>query len=120
LKVWLHPVVPAPTIDAMENEVEVYRKLALDAREKGVKLDHPSQLLAWWKDSGLQVPNWDEAAQLAGLISPSSMAVERVFSIMERHYGPQRRSLLRDAVELGVMLAYNRYCSVDEGEQEKK
>jgi hypothetical protein len=109
-------VVPAGMIDLMEEEVEVYRKLALDAREKGVKLDHPSQLLDWWKKFGLQIPNWDEAAQLAGLILPSSMAVERVFSVLQRHYGPQLRRLLRGAVELGVMLAYNRYCDHDVAE----
>lgn len=120
LKVYLHPVVPGQMIDKMEKEVEIYRKLAVDAREKGVKLENPTQLLNWWKEYGLQIPSWDEAAQLAGLILPSSMAVERVFSILQRHYGPQRRKLLRDAVEHGIMLAYNRYRHHDEEDMENE
>jgi hypothetical protein len=56
-----------------------------------------------------RLPSWSKAAQLVCLLQPSSAMVERVFSILQRQYPRGRRGMLRDGVELGAMLAYNRY-----------
>jgi hAT family C-terminal dimerisation region len=85
----------------------LYESVALDVAEQSMTL--PDELLVWWREVCHKIPGWAEAAEAVGLVQPSSAICERVFSIVQRHFPPERRSMLRDSLELGVMLAYNRY-----------
>lgn len=72
-------------------------------------MSKPEELLEFWKSASSRCKAWASCAQLVGLVVPSSAMCERIFSIVQRHFHPERRSMLRDALELGVMLSYNRY-----------
>ena len=50
---------------------------------------------------------WCCVVKVIALISPSSAAVERVFSIMRRHFQDDQKRSLEDYVEGSVMLEYN-------------
>ena len=61
----------------------------------------------WWSRQESFLPTWCAAAKVIALISPSSAAVERVFSILRRHFGDDQKRSLEDYVEGSVMLEYN-------------
>ena len=51
---------------------------------------------------------WWEACELAALVLPSSGTSERVFSMLSNMFGDKQGSLLSDALQLGLMLAFNK------------
>ena len=63
-------------------------------------------LIAWWKRHAIELPKWANAFKKVLLIQPSSAAVERVFSILQR-FTVQQQSSLEDYIELSVMLHFN-------------
>jgi hypothetical protein len=61
----------------------------------------------WWANHKADLPAWAELAYLVFLISPTSAAVERCFSILRRTFEDDQKTALEDYVETSVMLQYN-------------
>ena len=51
---------------------------------------------------------WWEACELAALVLPTSATSERVFSLSKNLFGDKQSRLLSDALEAGLMLAFNK------------
>ena len=64
-------------------------------------------LLAWWATHQEKFPHWALAARLAFCLSPNSAACERVFSLMNSIFGPNRASSLADQLQASIMLRFN-------------
>ena len=62
---------------------------------------------AWWAAHAADLPAWAELARLVFLASPSSAAVERVFSILRNTFDAGQKLALEDYVETSLMLQYN-------------
>ena len=61
----------------------------------------------WWMDHSEDLPNWLLTAQMVALVQPSSVAMERVFSILKASFGHLQSNSLHDYVECSLMLQYN-------------
>ena len=64
----------------------------------------------WWETHQEQLPHWASAYRKVILIQPSSVAAERVFSILTSSFGHLQTSSLEDYVSPSVMLQYNKRC----------
>ena len=63
--------------------------------------------LEWWEHNKVALPKWSCGFSKVVLVQPSSASVERVFSILKRHFAQSQQSALQDYVEVGVMLEFN-------------
>ena len=84
-----------------------------------LKLELPSYLAAadgtprqvnsleWWEHNKGTLPKWSQGFSKVILIQLSSVSVERVFSILKRHFTQSQQSALQDYVEVEVMLEFN-------------
>ena len=61
----------------------------------------------WWAKYAKDLPAWAELARLVFLASPSSAAVERVFSILRNTFDAGQKLALEDYVETSLLLQYN-------------
>ena len=64
-------------------------------------------ILNWWNRHQSDLPQWSGVAETIFLIQPSSVASERVFSILNNSFSDQQQQSLEDYVESSVMLQYN-------------
>ena len=64
-------------------------------------------ILRWWRLQRAKLPSWVKLLRLVLLLSPSSAAVERVFSIMRRTFHEQQDAALADMIRTSLMLQYN-------------
>jgi hypothetical protein len=63
----------------------------------------------FWKNVRFRIPNLAKVARLAFILTPSSAAVERVFSMYKRHMTIQQaHEALTDYSQSGCMLDFNR------------
>ena len=63
--------------------------------------------LEWWEHNKGTLPKWSQGFSKIALIQPSSASVERVFSVLKKHFTQYQHSALQDYVEVSVMLEYN-------------
>ena len=63
--------------------------------------------LQWWMLHGNKVPAWKLAARMVFSMSPSSAAVERVFSLLSNVVLDTQESMKVDYLRLVLMLGYN-------------
>ena len=55
-----------------------------------IELPDDFDLLRWWSLKKKDLPAWARLLRIVLLLAPSSAAVERVFSIMRRSFGPRQ------------------------------
>jgi hypothetical protein len=60
-------------------------------------------IVAWWAQAIVKLPALKKVFIIVTTHSPSSCAPERVFSVLNRTFGPQRSSTRQDATELSTM-----------------
>ena len=63
----------------------------------------------WWKRQrhANDLPHWLKACKILLLVQPSSVAAERVFSILSNSFTDTQRSSLEDYIETSIMIQYN-------------
>ena len=61
----------------------------------------------WWAEHAVELPAWAQLAARVFLVSPTSAAVERVFSILRGSFHHGQHGALEDYVEYSLMLQYN-------------
>ena len=64
--------------------------------------------LQWWKTNASELPHWSTAAQKVLLLQPSSVASDRVFSLLNNLFSKRQDRSLADYVEASLMYQYNR------------
>ena len=64
--------------------------------------------LLWWANHSEDFPDWLLAAKMVVLVQPSSVAVERVVSILKASFGHLRDNSLQDYIESSLMLQCNK------------
>jgi len=64
-------------------------------------------VLSWWRANGKAIPTWCTWARKILAISPSSAAVERVFSLLNAYVGSRQDALLDESLETMLILMYN-------------
>jgi len=62
----------------------------------------------FWNTNALNLPMWYKASREVALISPSSAACERLFSLMTNGFSAQQRVALSDYVLASCMLRFNK------------
>ena len=70
-------------------------------------------VLSWWENHSQELPCWTNAALRVLLVHPSSVAAERVFSLLSNYFGDQQQNCLEDYVEASLMFQYmnvNSFC----------
>ena len=93
----------------LESELPAYL-VALQYARQASGLSAPERsaaVSAWWAAHAADLPAWAELARLVFLASPSSAAVERVFSILRNTFDAGQKHALEDYVETSLMLQYN-------------
>ena len=68
---------------------------------------YSKQILAWWRQHGIEFPAWAKAARIMFAFTPSSASSERVFALLKNFLGDQQMSALADGISVGLMLAHN-------------
>ena len=66
-------------------------------------------LFKWWeaKERNNKLMNWVRAPRLVALVQPTSLAAERVFSILNSSFNAQQRTALKDYNIIQISLIYN-------------
>jgi hypothetical protein len=65
------------------------------------------EISAWWAKHASELPVWAELARDIFLLSPSSAAIERLFSILRYTFGDDQKTAKEDYVETACMLQFN-------------
>ena len=66
-------------------------------------------MLRWWKVHGSKFPAaWAEAARIVFAFTPTSVAAERVFSLLKFVFGDQATTALADYIQTAIMLRSNK------------
>lgn len=101
------------------NTLRSFKFLDSDEIIKNLKFELPTYIAAadgvaltvdpldWWERHFEALPHWATACKKVLLCQPSSAAVERVFSLLNNHFGHSQYSSLEDYVEIAIMLQYN-------------
>lgn len=71
-------------------------------------VDASHDICTFWKNHESTLPYWSAAASKVVVIQPSSAAVERVFSVLNRSFSDAQNGSLQDLVETFVMLQFNK------------
>jgi hypothetical protein len=90
----------AISLDALKLELPAYKAAAT-----GVPCD--VDLMRFWVDCGHALPSFTSLFKLFCLCNPSSAAVERLFSLLNLHFGSETHNALHDYVLLQMMYLYN-------------
>ena len=90
-----------PLLPALKTELPTYLALA-----SGISVE--VETTEWWKQNNLELPNWSRAFTEVVLIQPSSVAAERVFSLLKNSFNERQDLALQDYIEASLMLQYNR------------
>ena len=72
-----------------------------------IELPDDFDLLRWWRIKKKDLPAWARLLRIVLLLAPSSAAVERVFSIMRRSFGPHQDLAMGDIIRTSLTLQYN-------------
>ena len=99
------PFITEATLTALKEEFPNYVAIAEDVSSKFTVLD-------FWKNYSKALPKWGEAASQALLCQPSSVAAERVFSVMNSCFGDQQLSSLEDYLEASIIIQYNKINNI--------
>ena len=83
-----------------EGELPKYRQLVKNI--KGTR-----DVVQFFKLNGSTIPAFAEAFKIANLVRSSSAAVERLFSMLRRHFNDQQSSMLGDHIEGAMLISYN-------------
>ena len=77
------------------------------SRYKVAVADFPPTMdvIRWWRNQ-LSLPGWRRTTVLLLHLTPSSVAVERVFSLMKAYVSDQQCRMLDDQLQLVLMLQY--------------
>ena len=67
-----------------------------------------SDYIPWWKDVLPDPPSCSSAIEKVVLVQPSSVAAERVFSLLVTMFGDQKHDALEDYLEAALMLVSER------------
>ena len=70
--------------------------------------DYTTAILGWWRTNGNSFPAWALAARITFSISPSSASCERVFALVKNLFGDQQLHALKDYLQAGLKLNYNK------------
>ena len=84
----------------MQGELPKYRQLVKNI--KGTR-----DVVQFFKLNGSTIPAFAEAFKIANLVRSSSAAVERLFSMLRRHFNDQQSSMLGDHIEGAMLISYN-------------
>lgn len=91
------------TFNSLVRELPQYmtasQDLVIECEEKKVK---------WWQLLEEQLPYWSSAVKKVLLLQPSSVAAERVFSILSASFNDRQDHVLSDYLQASVMLQYNK------------
>ena len=63
--------------------------------------------LLFWKNHETELSRWAKAARQVLLVQPSSVALERVFSLLRNSFGERQNASLPDYIETSLMYQYN-------------
>ena len=75
---------------------------------KAADIDKDFCPVQWWKINASELLKWSQSAMKLLLIhEPSSVAAERVFSLLNNSFGDSQYSSLQDYIEASLMLQYN-------------
>ena len=72
-----------------------------------VTTNHEEEKVKWWCQHVERLPCWSAAEKQVLLVQPSSVAAERVFSLLSVAFSHQHDSALTDCLQVSVMLQYN-------------
>lgn len=84
----------------MTAELPAYQRLAENVEEE-------VDILQWFEERKVEIPNWGKYSKVAALIQPSSGASERVFSMLSNLLTQSQSGALQDYIECSLMLRYN-------------
>jgi len=87
-------------LDLDQRELPTYIAAATD-------VNPDINVLAWWEIHEQEIPNWAKACKKILLIQPSSVASERVFSLLENSFRDNQACAMEDYIEASIMLQYN-------------
>jgi len=103
----------APSLDptalkvACKRELPLYKSLLDAIPNRELRLDADGHdtydIVAWWAQAIVKLPALKKVFIIVTTHSPSSCAPERVFSVLNHTFGPQRSSTRQDATELSTM-----------------
>ena len=85
----------------LKHEFPLYISKAADVSES-------FDCLEWWKIYATDLPIWSSAAKQILLVQSSSVASERIFSLLKASFKDQQESSLQDYVKTSLMLQYNK------------
>ena len=94
------PFFDSACVVTLQADLPTYLSLSAD-------LSAGIDVLKWWKDHHQELPQWSLAAQKVFLVQPSSVAAERVFSLLKIAFAEQQSSL-HDLVAATLMVQYNK------------
>lgn len=107
--------LPAAIIDGQKSELPNYLAASED-------VSNQTDALNWWKSYEAELPNWAKACQVVLLVQLSSVAAERIFSLLTNSFCTQQNSSLKITYSSllcrvhpskitysSVMLQYNNY-----------
>ena len=99
----------ADLITSLQSEMAKYVTKARYARlEQGLtEAERSAAVSLWWAEHAVELPAWAQLAARVFLVSPTSAAVERVFSILRDSFHHGQNGALEDYVESSLMLQYN-------------
>ena len=83
-------------MDQLKDELPAYLAAAED-------VSPDVETLSWWKNHQSGMPTWAKAFQLILLVQPSSVAAERVFSLLQKSFSHQQQSSLEDYISVSVI-----------------
>ena len=88
------------TITDLQEELPAYKVAAAD-------VSGDVDPVVWWRRQH-SLPAWKKATIVLLHLTPSSAAVERVFSLMKAYAGDQQYRMLDDQLQVALVLQYNR------------
>lgn len=75
------------------SELKEYREIAKTAR----RVDSANDLHKFWKENLVTLPCWCTVAKIVMLTQTSSASCERVFALLLRNFGTEKKKILQDA-----------------------
>ena len=112
---WVHQLADLPCFAHLPGVTHLLQSELSDyvVACRGTQFDHrdvksfTSDVLAWWAANCTKFPTWAIAARIAFSLSPNSASCERVFSLLQCVFGPDRAKSLADQIEASIMLRFN-------------
>jgi len=103
---------PTALKEACKRELPLYKSLLDAIPNRELRLDDDGHdtydIVAWWAQAIVKLPALKKVLVIVATHSPSSCAPERVFSVLNRTFGPQRSSTRQDVIKLSTMLQFNK------------